>query len=63
MLLSEDELLARILDELVAGIDDGTDELLGVTLERELLEELVAVLPKWVARREVALIPLVLLIR
>ncbi len=63
MLLSEDELLARMLDELVAGIDDGTDELLGVTLERELLEALVVVPPKWVARREVALIPLVLLIR
>ena len=43
MLFTEDELLVRTLDELlddllVVGCDDGTEELLGATLERELLE-------------------------
>lgn len=61
MLLTEDELLERRLDE-PGAIDEGA-ALLGATLERTLLEELVVVPLKWVARREVALMPLVLLIR
>lgn len=66
MLFTEDELLVRTLDELlddllVVGWDDGTEELLGATLERELLEGWVPL--KWVASLEVALMPLALLIR
>lgn len=63
VVVADDELLERTLDELVAGVDEGTEELLGARLERALLEELGVVPPKWVARRDVALIPLVLLIR
>ena len=61
LLLTEEELLERMLDELGAT-EDGTDELLGATLERELLDELCGE-PKFVARRDVALMPFALLIR
>ena len=60
MLLAEDELDCTL--EEPGATDEGTDELLGATLGRTLLDEL-CVVPKWVARRDVARMPLVLLTR
>lgn len=58
---TDDGVLER-LDELGA-IDEGADDELGATLERILLATLLVAPPKLVANLEVALMPLVLLIR
>ncbi len=58
---TDDGVLER-LDELGAS-DEGADDELGATLERILLAALLVAPPKLVANLEVALMPLVLLIR